>query len=105
MAIDLGATPRVIGRLERGLPKSVAPAFEDLKDRLRQDPRFARPDKREIWTKPFPEIPNHRHADLPGAWRASWTVQNIDGGRRERVTILFVGTHKEYDRLYGFQTS
>ncbi len=105
MAFDLGATPRVIRRLEKGLPKAVAPAFEDLKDQLRQDPRFVGPDKREIWKKPFPEIPNHRHADLPHAWRASWTIQNVDGGRRERVTILFIGTHKEYDRLYGFQTS
>lgn len=92
-------------RIERGLPKAVAAAFEDLKDQLRQDPRFVRPDKREIWKKAFPAIPNHRHDDLPGAWRVSWTIQNIDSGSRERVTVLFVGTHKEYDRLYGFSTS
>lgn len=101
--IDLGATPAVIKRLRKGLPKAVEAAWQALKDKFRQDPRFVPPDKREIWRKAFRNIPNHRHADLPGAWRASWTVYNVGGG--ERVTVLFVGTHKEYDRLYGFATS
>ena len=105
MAIDLGATPSVVRRIERGLPAKVRSAFEDLKSQLRSDPRFVRPDKREIWKKPFPEIPNHRHADLPDAWRTAWTIQNVGGGSHERVTILFLGTHKQYDRLYGFQTT
>lgn len=104
-ATDLGATPAVIKRLKKGIPKSVEPAWEALKASLRDDPRFVKPDKREIWRKAFREIPNHRHADLPGAWRACWTIYNLDGGQRERVTVLFLGTHKEYDRLYGFATS
>ncbi len=103
--IDLGATPSVIKRIKKGLPKNVEPAWEDLKAKLREDPRFVGPDKRRVWRKAFKEIPNHRHANLPAAWRASWTIYNIDGGQRERVTVLFLGTHKEYDRLYGFATS
>ena len=105
MPFDLGARPTVAKRIQRGLPNRVVPAFEELKQQLRRDPRFVAPDKREIWKKPFPDIPNHRHADLPGAWRASWTIQNMDAGSVERVTIIFLGTHKEYDRLYGFKTS
>ena len=102
---NLGATPSVIKRLKKGLPKKVEPAWEELKDQLRTDPRFVSPDKREIWKKAFKDVPNHRHSDLPGAWRASWTIYNTPGEEGERVTILFVGSHKEYDRLYGFATS
>ena len=103
--IDLGATPAVIKRIKKGLPKSVEPAWEDLKAKLREGARFVRPDKREVWRKAFKAIPNHRRADLPGAWRACWTIYTLDGGEHERVTVLFLGTHKEYDRLYGFATS
>ena len=102
-AFDLGATPPVLKRIQKGLPKAVEPAWEQLKARLRHDPRFVAPDRRTIWRKAFKDIPNHRHTDLPSAWRCSWTIYNIDGG--ERVTVVFLGTHKEYDRLYGFQTS
>lgn len=102
-AYDLGATPAVVKRLKKGLPKQVDPAWAKLKAQLWRDPRFVVPDKDTIWRKAFKRIPNHRHADLPGAWRASWTIYSIEGG--ERVTVIFLGTHKEYDRLYGFKTS
>lgn len=101
--VDLGATPAVIKRIKKGLPKAIEPAWKNLKAQLRRDPRFVAPDKRTIWRKTFKDIPNHRHTDLPGVWRASWTIYNVDGG--ERVTVIFLGTHKEYDRLYGFRTS
>lgn len=104
-AIDLGATPAVIQVIKKGLPGIVAPAWEELKDKLRQNPRFVPPDKRQVWAKAFKAIPNHRHADLPSAWRACWTIYNIEGGERERVTVIFLGSHKRYDRLYGFATS
>lgn len=100
---ELGATPAVVKRIRKGLPTSVEPAWEDLKARLRRDPRFVAPDKRTTWRKAFKDIPNHRHADLPNAWRAAWTIYSVDGG--ERVTVIFLGSHKEYDRLYGFSTS
>lgn len=103
--IELGATPAVQKRLSKGLPAGVQAAWDELKAQLRKDPRFVVPDKRTIWRKAFRDVPNHRHADLPGAWRASWTIRNADGGQREIVTVLFLGTHKEYDELYGFATS
>ena len=103
--IELGATPAVQKRLSKGLPAGVQAGWDELKVQLRKDPRFVVPDKRGIWRKAFGDVPNHRHADLPNAWRASWTIRNADGGQREIVTVLFLGAHKEYDELYGFATS
>lgn len=103
--VDLGADSRVHKRIAKGLAPGVETAWEKLKAQLRKNPRFVGPDKREVWKKAFPDIPNHRHADLPGTWRACWTIRNADGGARELVTVLFLGTHKEYDSLYGFSTS
>lgn len=39
-------------------------------------------------------------SDLPDGWRATWTVRSL--GTKRIVTILFFGTHKEYEELYGF---
>lgn len=105
MTFDLGATPTVTKRIQKGLPKPVDVAWNELKARLREDPRFVGTDKRNVWKQAFPDIPNHRHTDLPEAWRACWTIRNIEGQEQERVTVVFLGTHKEYDRLYGFQTT
>ncbi len=91
--------------IRKGLPKAVMPAWSKLKSQLVDDPRFVRPDKRAVWGKAFPDIPNHRHADLPGAWRACWTIRTESGESHEVVTVVFLGTHKRYDRVYGFSTS
>lgn len=104
-AIDLGSTPAVQKRIQKGLPAAAAKGWDVLKGQLRTNPRYVGTDKREIWQKAWPDIPNHRHADLPGAWRACWTIRNLDAGTKEQVTVLFLGTHKEYDELYGFATS
>lgn len=104
-SIDLGATPSVQRRLATGLPPEVLPAWQGLLERLRADPRFVAPDRRTIWSRAFADVPNHRHADLPLAWRACWTIRNSQGGAKETVTVLFLGTHKQYDELYGFATS
>jgi hypothetical protein len=104
-AIELGADPRVLKRLAKGTPPGVLAAWDDLKAKLRTDPRFMAPDRKTIWGKAFPGIPNHRHEDLPAAWRAAWTIRNSESGTKELVTVLFVGSHKEYDDLYGFATS
>lgn len=103
--IELGATNAVARRLDKGLPAKVQADWHALKEQLRRDPRFLVPDKKEIWGKAFRDVPNHRHADLAQGWRASWTIRNADGGKKELVTVLFLGPHKEYDALYGFSTS
>lgn len=103
--IELGATPAVLKRIEGGLAPGVSAAWDQLKEQLRRNPRFVKPDKKPVWDKAFRDIPNHRHADLPGAWRACWTIRNAGGGTKDVVTVLFIGTHKEYDTVYGFATS
>ncbi|HUR26236.1 MAG TPA: hypothetical protein VM327_09520 [Candidatus Thermoplasmatota archaeon] len=87
------------------MPAKVQADWEALKEQLGRDARFVLPDKKEIWRKAFRDVPNHRHADLAEAWRAAWTIRNADGGKKELVTVLFLGTHKEYDVLYGFSTT
>lgn len=104
-AYDLGATPAAGRRLAKGLPARVDSAWKALKERLRVDAQFVPPDKRTVWGTAFPDVPNHRHADLPDGWRATWTIRNVAGGTREAVTVLFLGTHKEHETLYGFTTS
>ncbi len=103
--IELGATPAVLQCIAKGLKPEIQIAWNELKDQLQRNPRFLVPDKKRIWRQAFRDIPNHRHADLPAAWRASWTIRNAAGGATEIVTVLFLGTHKDYDELYGFATS
>ncbi len=98
---DVGATPTVIKRIAKGLAPGVRAAWEGLVRQLKKDPRFVVVDKKEVWGKAWKDAPNHRHADLPSAWRAAWTIRSSDG--KERVTVLFLGTHKEYEELYGFR--
>lgn len=101
--IELGATPSVNKRVQSKLPPGVESAWRLLKAKLQKDPRFVKPDKRTIWGKAWSDLPNHRHDDLPGAWRVCWTIRNADGGKKEEVTIIFFGTHTEYNQLYGYK--
>lgn len=103
--IELGPTTAVSRRLSKGLPAKVQADWDALKRQLTIDPRFVVPDKKTIWRKAFRDVPNHRHTDLAAAWRASWTIRNADGGKKELVTLLFLGTRKDYDERYGFSTS
>lgn len=96
----MGATPPVLRRLAKCRTPGVKESFERLVARLRENPRFVTPDQRTIWARPWPDLPNHRHHDLPGAWRACWTVRH--GSRGDLVTLVFLGTHKEYEECYGF---
>lgn len=105
MTIELGAVPQVQRAINKGLPNDVGKAFEAVKRRLQEDPWFCRADKKTVWSKVWPDVPNHRHADLPDAWRCCWTVRIKNDGVDYDVTVLFLGTHKEYDRLYGFHTT
>lgn len=97
----MGATPSVGRRIAKGLPKGLDDAWLKLIQTLKANPRFVTVDKKVIWAKAWADVPNHRHADLPGAWRAAWTIRAADGN--EKVTVLFLGTHKEYEEMYGFK--
>lgn len=100
MAFEVEGTSAVVKRREKCRSSKVLEAFRRLVDQLGKDPFFVVPDKASIWRKGFPDIPNHRHADLPEAWRAGWTV--IREGEKTKVLVVFLGTHKEYDNSYGF---
>jgi hypothetical protein len=77
------------------------------RDRLAEDPtagdniqkdRIPRDLKRRFG------IDNLWRAELPGGWRALYTiVARVDV--RPEVRILRLLSHKEYDRLFGYSTS
>lgn len=101
--IHIEATRGVLKARAKCRTPGVAEAFDRLVEALRLDERYGGPpDKAGVWQPVWPDIPNHRHANLPGAWRACWTSR--PEGPDVIVTILFLGTHKEYERLYGFTT-
>ena len=79
----------------------VADAFRSIVERLRSDPQFVVTDKKEIWRKAFPDLPNHRHTNLPGAWRMAWSV--IRQGTDQVVLVVFLGSHEAYEETYGFR--
>ena len=96
------ATRQVVKRITRCKDPRVREAFDSLVQRLRDDPQYVPPDKRAVWRKAFPGMPNHRHANLPDGWRAAWSVVPRD--QDVVVVVIFVGTHKEYEKTYGFRT-
>lgn len=50
------------------------------------------------------EIDNLWRLELPGGWRALYTVASRPAGRPE-VSILRILSHKDYDRLFGYSSS
>jgi len=51
--------------------------------------------------KAFRDLPNLYRMELPGGWRALYSVvTHLDEGRE--VKIVWVGDHARYDRLFGY---
>ena len=48
--------------------------------------------------------PNLWRLPLPQGWRMLYTVIGLAEDVTQ-VVILWIGTHKEYDRLFGYRTS
>jgi mRNA-degrading endonuclease RelE of RelBE toxin-antitoxin system len=50
------------------------------------------------------EIDNLWRLELPGGWRALYTIASRLAGKPE-VSILRILPHKDYDRLFGYSNS
>ncbi len=50
------------------------------------------------------EIDNLWRLELPGGWRALYTIASRPAGMPE-VSILRILSHKDYDRLFGYSGS
>jgi mRNA-degrading endonuclease RelE of RelBE toxin-antitoxin system len=80
--------------------------LQEWKGRLQSDPMVGQ----QVQHARIPRTLQRRYAvtnlwrlPLPGGWRLLYTVlvQEKDRG----ILVLWIGTHKEYDRLFGYRTS
>jgi hypothetical protein len=100
--VEILARPAVLRRLARA-PNHVAAAFQRRLDVLSETGPVGPPDREVIWRRAFAEYENHRHMDLPDGWRMGYTNETRKG-LPSRIVVVFLGTHKEYERKYGFRT-
>ena len=92
----------------RSSPREVRDGLNRLARSLRDDPqvgtflRLRRIPRATVhrWEARVGRLSNLYKVDLPGAWRALYTVGS-DGPLRV-VLVLEVVSHTEYDRLLGF---
>jgi len=101
--VDLPA-PSVRKRLAKKDAVRVLPAYSHLLDALGVDPS----DQgdyvpRDRWPRDFRGLPNLYRARLPEGWRVVYTIVRIERNDPDaHLYVLLVGTHKEYDRLFGY---
>ncbi len=100
---EVVATPVVARALKAKLSADMKESIERAIEQLANDPLLTGPDQRKIWEPVFPELENHRHVDLRSGWRLCYSVVPRRG-QSPLVIVVFLGTHKEYERKYGFKT-
>ena len=72
--------------------------------RLAADPTLGDAIPRDRWPKTMRQLPNLFRLELPGGFRALYTIIYVQGeGHIARID--WIGDHKEYDRLFGYSTS
>ena len=88
------------------LPERQQRKLQEWKGRLESDPLAGQQVKHSL----IPRILQRRYAvtnlwrlALPGGWRILYTLLVQEGDKG--VLVLWIGTHKEYDRLFGYHTS
>ncbi len=75
--------------------------LRDHAARLRREPFFGDRIQRRLVPRRFRDLPNLFRLELPGAWRALYTVAShpTEG---TQVRIVWIGDHKRYDALVGY---
>jgi hypothetical protein len=85
-----------------------APAQTALRNKVKHallaDPFWGDRIRRELWPKEFRHLPNLFRFELPDAHRGVYSVLTHPGRERE-IRIVWLGSHKRYDRLFGYSTS
>jgi hypothetical protein len=69
--------------------------------RLRREPFFGDRIQRRLVPKRLRDLPNLFRLELPGAWRALYTVASHPTGGTQ-VRIVWIGDHKRYEELFGY---
>ncbi len=70
---------------------------------LEEDPFRSPSDPPSVWEDVW-DASNHRRMRLADGWRLSYTISYDEEGQTF-VLVLFIGNHREYDRLYGFRSA
>lgn len=69
--------------------------------RLRDEPFLGDRIRRSQIPKKMRDLPNLFRIELPGAWRALYTVASYPG-KGTVVRFIWIGDHKRYDRLFQY---
>ena len=69
--------------------------------RLREKPFLGDRIPRRLLSKSFRDLPNLFRLELPGGWRALYTVASSPT-KGTQVRIVWVGNHTRYNRLFGY---
>jgi hypothetical protein len=69
--------------------------------RLREEPFLGDRIRKKQFPRRFRELPNLFRLELPGGWRALYTVASRPG-RGTQVRVVWIGGHKGYERLFGY---
>jgi hypothetical protein len=75
--------------------------LRELRPRLLADPFLGDRIPRDRVPHRFRDLPNLFRLELPGAWRALYTIATRPG-RVELIRVVWIGDHKRYDRLFGY---
>lgn len=87
------------------LPEAVQTGLRSkVKPELLADPFWGDRIRRELWPKRFKHLPNLFRFELPNAHRGVYSVLTYPGQPRE-IRVVWLGNHKQYDRLSGYSTS
>ncbi len=89
-------------KLDRGALTQVHKHLARLAEDLDEDPTRGDHISLKLVPDSFSGLRNLWRAELPGAWRALYTIAGYPS-RDLRVVIVWVGDHKAYDRLFGYR--
>ena len=97
ITVDSKQADKLPDTVQNALRKKVKPA-------LVADPFWGDKIRRELWPKRYKHLPNLFRFELPDAHRGVYSALTYPGQPRE-IRIVWLGNHKQYDRLFGYHTS
>jgi len=75
--------------------------LRELAKRLRGEPFLGDRIPRRLVPKRMRNLPNLFRLELPGGWRALYTVASRPA-TGVQVRVVWIGSHDLYDRLFGY---
>lgn len=75
-----------------------------VKPTLLSDPFWGDRSRKNLWPKRFRALPNLFRFELPESHRGVYSVLTYPGQERE-IRIVWLGSHEQYDRLFGYLIS